>query len=70
MLVCIIGSILIALQRRYSLRDLPSKELIVIIGNIIFFGLLICIWCVAKVFPAWNARQIARQEQIRKERLK
>lgn len=45
------------------MRDPISKELIVVVGNMIFFGLCLCIWIVAKIFPAWDARQRARQQE-------
>ena len=48
--------------------DLGSKTTIVIICNIIFFGLVILIAVVAKYFPAWEAKQIERQGELKRER--
>lgn len=41
--------------------ELPPKELIVLIACVIFFGLVLAIWIVARIFPKWDARQLARQ---------
>jgi len=41
---------------------LGTKELIVLLGNAIFFGILGAIWYVSRIFPQWEARQIERQK--------
>lgn len=48
--------------------DLGSKTTIVIVCNIIFFGLIASIAVVAKYFPSWEKQQIERQQSLRKER--
>ena len=49
--------------------DLGSKVTIVIVCNIIFFGLIASIAVVAKFFPAWEKNQIERQRALRQERV-
>ena len=48
------------------MESLPSKAFIVLVGNAIFFGLCLCIWVVAKLFPRWEVKR--REERSRPER--
>lgn len=43
--------------------ELPPKEFIVLIACVIFFGLCLAIWIVARIFPAWDERQVTRQRE-------
>ena len=45
-----------------------TKWLIVVFGNLVFWGILGIIWFASRVVPKWEAKQKARQEELRRER--
>ena len=47
-------------------ENLLPKEVITVGAIIFYFSILTGIWIVAKIFPKWEARQIARQKELAK----
>lgn len=56
----------LTLVAQLKTANLLPKEVITIGAIIFYFSILTGIWIVAKIFPKWEARQIARQKELAK----
>jgi len=55
------------ISRSVNMKELPPKEWIIFGASAIFYGLCLCMWIVAKIFPAWDRRQVEKAKRNRIE---